>query len=96
MSYYLVVDMPGDEDRGPEGEAMVYFLSLYEDDVWPVFTSPDSLWDFVETYYHEEVAPKRFTSLERNSFELADLVATLEEKGLGYLVFDPTSASAGQ
>ncbi len=94
MAPYVIVDTTENKNLDLHADPGVDVM-IYLDDVLPVFTSPQSLWEFVQAW-HSEQNPIRATPLEVDPITLATMAEEFEATaGLKWLVFDPRISSRG-
>ncbi len=94
MAPYVIVDTTENKNLDLHADPGVDVM-IYLDDVLPVFTSPQSLWEFVQAW-HSEQNPIRATPLEVDPITLATMAEEFEATaGLKWLIFDPRISSRG-
>jgi len=91
MLLYFVANAVTSE---PDGRRIVQ-CTYYGDNLLPVFTSPESLWCFLEASAAKMQEPDHRVCVVNNPFELAELVGSFEANGLEFLFFDPLSSPDG-
>lgn len=76
MSPYVIVDTTENKNLDLHADTGVDVM-IYLDDVLPVFTSQQSLWEFVQAW-HSEQNPIRATPLEVDPITLATMAKEFE------------------
>lgn len=94
MSSYVIVDTTGSGNSDSRATTDVQVI-VYANDVVPVFTSPESFWEFVRAQ-HSAQDLIRPTPLELHPVKLAIMAERLQATAdLKWLVFDPRISSRG-
>jgi SseB protein N-terminal domain len=98
VPYYPIVNLASIEPQDSDGGAKAQLLTLRSEDgvIFPVFTSLDRFWAFVDKYYagDDSAQPSTFPL---TPFRLAEMVGpTSQGVEIDALIFNPVVVSAGE
>ena len=93
MNYYLMNAVPRRARKHREGAGFATIMAL-KNGTLPVFTSPESFWDFGEAFYPQthELSPVPFEIGASDLADLADQMAKMNP--VRFVVFDPVTICA--